>query len=57
MTDFNSLWNWLKALIILNYKEVKDEEKSQFITDLAESFNDVKLHEAGKKKLKYGKDY
>ncbi|WP_299250184.1 hypothetical protein [uncultured Cytophaga sp.] len=33
-------------------KEVKNKRESKFITDLAESFNDVKLHEAGKKKLK-----
>lgn len=37
-------------------KEVKDERKSQFITDLAEAFNDVKLYEQGKKKLKTAKD-
>ena len=37
-------------------KEVKDESKSQFVTDLAEAFNDVKLYEQGKKKLKSAKD-
>ena len=37
-------------------KEVKDEPKSQFISDLAEAFKDVKLHEQGKKKLKSAKD-
>ena len=37
-------------------KEVKDERKSQFISDLAEAFNDVKLYEQGKKKLKSAKD-
>ena len=37
-------------------KEIKDENKSQFIADLAESFNDVKLHQQGKKKLKSAKD-
>lgn len=37
-------------------KEVKDERKSQFITDLADAFNDVKLYEQGKKKLKSAKD-
>lgn len=31
-------------------------KKSEFISDLAESFNDVKLHEAGKKKFKSAKD-
>lgn len=37
-------------------KEIKDENKSQFITDLAEAFNDAKLYEQGKKKLKSAKD-
>lgn len=37
-------------------KEVKDKRKSQFISDLADAFNDVKLHEQGKKKLKSAKD-
>ena len=37
-------------------KEVKNEAKSQFISDLADSFNDVKLYEQGKKKLKSAKD-
>lgn len=37
-------------------KEVKDKRKSQFISELAEAFNDVKLHEQGKKKLKSVKD-
>jgi hypothetical protein len=37
-------------------KEVKDERKSQFISDLADAFNDVKLYEQGKKKLKSAKD-
>lgn len=37
-------------------KEVKDERKSRFIADLAESFNDIKLHEQGKIKLKSAKD-
>lgn len=37
-------------------KEVREERKSQFITDLAEAFNDVKLYEQGKKKLKSAKD-
>ena len=36
-------------------KEVKDERKSQFVANLAEAFNDVKLYEQGKKKLKSGK--
>ena len=37
-------------------KEVKDESKSQFITEMAEAFNDVKLYEQGKKKLKTAKE-
>lgn len=37
-------------------KELKDEKKSQFVTDLAEAFDDVKLYEQGKKKLKPAKD-
>jgi hypothetical protein len=37
-------------------KEVKDEAKSQFVTDLADAFNDIKLYEQGKKKLKSAKD-
>lgn len=37
-------------------KEVKDERKSKFVEELAEAFNDVKLYEQGKKKLKKAKD-
>jgi hypothetical protein len=37
-------------------KEVKDETKSQFIADITDAFNDVKLFEQGKKKLKSAKD-
>lgn len=37
-------------------KEVKDEKKSQFVADLAEAFDDVKLFEQGNKKLKSAKD-
>ena len=33
-------------------KEIKEKEESQFITDLAESFNDIRLFEKGEKKLK-----
>ena len=36
-------------------KEVRDKRKQEMIKDLAEAFNDVKLHEAGKKKLKTAK--
>lgn len=47
----------VKSLDYINVvKEVKDENKSQFVTDLAEAFNDVKLYEQGKKKLKSAKD-
>jgi hypothetical protein len=37
-------------------KEVKDKKKSEFIQNLSEAFNDVKLYEQGKKKLKNAKD-
>jgi len=37
-------------------KEVKDRKKGKFIEELAEAFNDVKLYEQGKKKLKKAKD-
>jgi hypothetical protein len=37
-------------------KEIKQERKSQFISDLADAFNDVKLYEQGKKKLKSAKE-
>ncbi|HAH55945.1 MAG TPA: hypothetical protein DCM02_11865 [Flavobacterium sp.] len=37
-------------------KEVKEERKSQFISDLVEAFNDAKLYEQGEKKLKSAKD-
>ncbi|HET7117693.1 MAG TPA: hypothetical protein VFI29_14455 [Hanamia sp.] len=37
-------------------KEVKDDRKGQFIADLADAFNDVKLYEQGKKKLKSAKE-
>jgi len=37
-------------------KEVKEQRKSQIISDLAEAFEDVRLHEQGKKKLKSVKE-
>lgn len=37
-------------------KKIKSEEKSQVIEDIVEAFNDVKLHEEGKKQLKSAKD-
>jgi len=47
----------LKSLDYISVvKEVRDERKSQFVTDLAEAFNDVRLYEEGKKKLKSAKD-
>lgn len=47
----------LKSLDYISVlKEVKDKEKSKAIQDLAEAFNDVKLYEQGKKKLKSAKD-
>ena len=49
---------WFCAVIVYKIehckimKEIEEERKSQFISDLAEAFDDVKLHEQGKKKLK-----
>ncbi len=37
-------------------KEIKNEKKGELVKDLAEAFNDAKLHEQGKKKLKRAKD-
>jgi hypothetical protein len=37
-------------------KAVKERHKSQAISDLAEAFNDMKLYEQGKNKLKAAKD-
>lgn len=37
-------------------QEVNDKEKSEAIQDLVKAFNDVKLHEQGKKKLTSAKD-
>ena len=37
-------------------KEVNGEAESQLISDLSDAFNDVKLYEQGKKKLKSAKD-
>jgi ABC-type metal ion transport system substrate-binding protein len=44
-------WDYVNIL-----KEVKNKEKSEAIQDLVEAFNDVKLHEEGKKQLKSAKD-
>lgn len=47
----------LKSLDYINIlSEVSNDEKSQTIQDLAEAFNDVKLHNEGKKKLQSAKD-
>lgn len=47
----------LKSLDYVNIlKEVKGKEKSKAINDLIEAFNEVKLHEQGKIKLKKAKD-
>lgn len=46
----------IKSLDYINIvKEVRDKDKQEVIRDLAEAFNDVRLHEAGKKKLKTAK--
>ncbi len=43
----------IKSLEYINIlKEVKNKEKSKNIQDLAEAFNDVRLHEKGEKQLK-----
>lgn len=51
---------FLELLKSLDYvkilKEVNGKEKSKAIDDLTEAFNDVKLHEEGKIKLKKAKD-
>ena len=51
---------FMEMLKSLNYitvvKEITDDKKSQFVADLAEAFNDVKLFEQGKKQLKSAKD-
>lgn len=37
-------------------REIKEARKNEFIQDMAEAFNDVKLYEQGAKKLKRAKD-
>ena len=37
-------------------KEEKDERKGELIAGLSDAFNEVKLYEQGKKKLKSAKD-
>lgn len=50
---------FMKLVKSLDYitvmKEVKDKQKSEFITDLADSFNDINFNQVGKKKLKSAK--
>jgi hypothetical protein len=47
----------IKSLDFVNVvKAMDDERNNQFVSDLAEAFHDVKLHEQGKKKLKSAKD-
>jgi hypothetical protein len=51
------LMDMLKSLDYISViKEVKEKRRSQLISDLAEAFEDVRLHEQGKKKLKFAKD-
>jgi hypothetical protein len=47
----------LKSLDYINIvREVKEKRKRQLISNLAEAFEDVRLHEQGKKKLKSVKE-
>ncbi|MEN9523547.1 MAG: hypothetical protein RL065_1924 [Bacteroidota bacterium] len=50
---------FMELIRSLNYvdvlKEIKDKRKSDFIDGMKEAFDDVKLHEQGKKKLKSAK--
>lgn len=47
----------LQSLDYINVLEnTADVRKNQLAADLAEAFQDVKLHETGKKKLKSAKD-
>jgi len=50
---FLELINGLKYIRII--KQIKDKRKSRAIQDIVEAFNDVKLHEEGKKTLKSAK--
>ena len=46
----------LKSLDYISIlKEVKDKDKSKVVQDLADAFNDVKLHQENKKELKPAK--
>ena len=37
-------------------KQSKETDKIEFVQDLRDAFNDVKMHQAGNKKLKSAKD-
>jgi len=51
------LMDMLKSLDYISVvKEIKEKRRSQIVSDLAEAFEDVRLHEQGKKKLKSAKD-
>ena len=50
---FMELVNELKYVRII--KQIKDKHKSRAIQDIVDAFNDVKLHEEGKKVLKSAK--
>ena len=60
ITQNNRIPFFMEMVKSLDYitvvKEVKDEAKSQFVSNLADAFNDVNLFEQGKKKLKSAKD-
>ena len=60
ITESNRIPFFMELVKSLDYisvvKEVNNESKSQFISDWADAFNDVKLYEQGKKKLKSAKD-
>jgi hypothetical protein len=47
---FLELINGLKYVRII--KQVKDKRKNRAFQDIVDAFNDVKLHEEGKKSLK-----
>ena len=46
----------MKSLDFVNtVSEIKEERKTQFVNDLTEAFNEVKLYEQGKKKKSAGR--
>jgi len=46
------LMELLRSLDYISVRKIEKESNSQVFTDLAEAFEDVKLHEQGKLKLK-----